>query len=469
MLRKYAHLFLALLWAFDMTVLAVAFVAAYLARFFLPEIFPPSPYGPSPRDESLRLFATALPIWSLCFHQLGLYGPRRTERRALEVFALGKATLMAVLLLVASNFFLASERYSRGVILLFAGISFLMFAATRMVARNVLASLRVKGFNQRSAVVVGDGELGAALIRRLATHPEYGIKVVAVLGSNKERVGQQVEGQPVTGVFEDVADVVTSTRADQVYLAMPGEEHMRLEAVLDLLKPEMVDVRVVPDVLDLITLRGGVEEMDGLPIVHLQSGPLIGIDAVLKRVFDLVFGTIILLMAAPVMAFCALMVKVSSPGPIFYRQERMGLDGRVFGILKFRSMPVDAEAQSGAVWAKAGENRAFPFGSLMRKYSLDELPQFLNVIRGEMSLVGPRPERPVFIQEFKHRIPRYNLRHKMKAGITGLAQVEGWRGNTSLEKRIERDLYYIEHWSLWLDFKILVRTALGGFLSRNAY
>jgi lipopolysaccharide/colanic/teichoic acid biosynthesis glycosyltransferase len=147
----------------------------------------------------------------------------------------------------------------------------------------------------------------------------------------------------------------------------------------------------------------------------------------------------------------------------------MGLDGRVFHILKFRSMPVNAEQGSGAVWAKANENRAFAFGGVMRKYSLDELPQFLNVILGEMSLVGPRPERPVFIQEFKHRIPKYNLRHKMKAGVTGLAQVEGWRGNTSLEKRIERDLYYIEHWSLWLDFKILVRTALGGFLSRNAY
>lgn len=469
MLRKYAHLFTTLVWIFDISMLAVSFVAAYLARFFLPQIFPPSPWGPSPLDESLSLFAIAVPVWTWAFHQMGLYGPRRTERQAVEVFGLARGTVLALLVLVSLSYFFRSERYSRGVLLLFAAMSFVMLSATRMVARNLIARARLKGFNPRLAVVVGAGELAQALIHRLHAHPEYGIRVGAVLCSRAEDVGTEVAGQKVTGVYEALPRVLEETRAEEIYLAMPGEEHARLEAVLDMLKPEMVDVRVVPDVMDLITLRGGVEEMDGLPIVHLQSGPLIGVDAVLKRCFDLFFGSIILALAAPVMAVCALIVKIASPGPIFYKQERMGLDGKVFSILKFRSMPVNAEASTGAVWAKAGEQRAFPFGAFMRKYSLDELPQFLNVIMGDMSLVGPRPERPVFIQEFKHRIPRYNLRHKMKAGITGLAQVEGWRGNTSLEKRIERDLYYIEHWSLWLDFQILVRTALGGFLSRNAY
>jgi exopolysaccharide biosynthesis polyprenyl glycosylphosphotransferase len=211
-----------------------------------------------------------------------------------------------------------------------------------------------------------------------------------------------------------------------------------------------------------------VEDLDGMPVIALAHGPVHGWDAVAKRSFDLVFGALILLLAAPVMLVTALLVKLTSPGPLFYAQERMGLDGRTFRILKFRSMRIDAETR-GAKWATVGDDRTTPVGRLLRKYSLDELPQFFNVLRGEMSLVGPRPERPVFIEEFKRRIPRYNQRHKVKAGITGLAQVEGWRGSTSLEKRIERDLWYIENWSLWLDFKILLRTAVGGFLSKNAY
>ncbi|MBI5493500.1 MAG: undecaprenyl-phosphate glucose phosphotransferase [Deltaproteobacteria bacterium] len=451
-----------------MGVLASSFLAAYALRFFLPQLFP-APFGPSPFQDSLTLFAMAVPLWTVCFVNQGLYGVRRVETATAEVFQLAKATLLALLLLVFTQYFSGAERYSRGVILAFGGLSFVMLSLTRALARRVLARLRARGFNRRRAVVLGTGETAAALLGRLEAHPELGIEVVEVLGGKAESVGTDVGGRKVTGVYEDLPAALARGAADQVYLAMPAEEHARQEDVLELLKIEIVDVRVVPDVMDLITLRGGVEDVDGLPIVHLTSSPLIGVDALLKRGFDLLFGSLILLLAAPVMLACALIVRVSSPGPILYRQERMGLDGRVFHILKFRSMPVNAEAGTGAVWAKADENRAFAFGALMRKYSLDELPQFLNVLRGEMSLVGPRPERPVFIQEFKHRIPRYNLRHKMKAGITGLAQVEGWRGNTSLEKRIERDLYYIEHWSIWLDFKILVRTALGGFLSRNAY
>jgi Undecaprenyl-phosphate glucose phosphotransferase len=229
-----------------------------------------------------------------------------------------------------------------------------------------------------------------------------------------------------------------------------------------------VDVKVVPDLYQYITLCGGLEEFGGLPIINLQSHPLAGWNLVFKRVFDMLLSLVAILLTGPIMLVTAMAVKLTSKGPIFYAQERMGLDGRTFKILKFRSMRTDAEVK-GAKWATAGDDRTTPIGKFIRKYSLDELPQFFNVLSGEMSLVGPRPERPVFIEEFRRQIPRYNLRHKVKAGITGLAQVEGWRGSTSLEKRIERDLYYIEHWSLWLDFKILVRTALGGFLSKNAY
>jgi Undecaprenyl-phosphate glucose phosphotransferase len=229
-----------------------------------------------------------------------------------------------------------------------------------------------------------------------------------------------------------------------------------------------VDVKVVPDLYQYITLYGGLEEFGGLPIISLQGDPMDGWSRVAKRAFDIVFALVAIVLSAPAMLVTALMVKLTSRGPILYKQERMGMDGHTFHILKFRTMRIDAEVK-GAQMASAEDPRRTPIGTFLRKFSIDELPQFFNVLVGDMSLVGPRPERPVFIEEFKRQIPRYHLRHKVKAGITGWAQINGLRGQTSIQKRIEYDLYYIENWSLLMDVKILVRTALGGFLSKNAY
>ncbi|HYE89777.1 MAG TPA: exopolysaccharide biosynthesis polyprenyl glycosylphosphotransferase, partial [Terriglobales bacterium] len=244
-------------------------------------------------------------------------------------------------------------------------------------------------------------------------------------------------------------------------------EHGRLAGILADIGDDLVTIHLVPDVFGLATLRGGIEEFEAIPFIHLRESPLYGWNRVLKRAFDLVVGGVCLLVAAPAMLGIALAVRVSSPGPVLLRQERMGLDGRRFELLKFRTMRVDAEAATGPVWARADDDRRTPVGGLLRRFNLDELPQLVNVLRGEMSLVGPRPERPVFVEDFRRRIPGYMLRHKVKAGMTGWAQVNGWRGDTSLEKRIEYDLYYIERWSLAFDVKILVQTLYRGFT--NAY
>jgi len=255
---------------------------------------------------------------------------------------------------------------------------------------------------------------------------------------------------------------------DQVLIALPIEDHHTVKQLMEELTLRTVDVKVVPDLYQYITLCGGFEEFGGLPIISLQGGPLDGWSVIAKRSFDILFSLFALVLTAPAMLLVALAVRLSSRGPVLYRQERMGLDGRTFPILKFRTMRLDAE-DTGAQMASAVDLRRTAFGTFLRKYSIDELPQFLNVLRGDMSLVGPRPERPVFIENFKRQIPRYHLRHKVKAGITGWAQVNGLRGQTCIQKRIEYDLYYIENWSFFLDLKILVRTALGGFLSKNAY
>jgi Undecaprenyl-phosphate glucose phosphotransferase len=240
-------------------------------------------------------------------------------------------------------------------------------------------------------------------------------------------------------------------------------------ALLDSTTREIVDVKVVPDLLQVIALRARLEDLDGIPVINVNDVPLQGFNSALKRATDVAISTVALLILAVPIAILAVLVKLTSRGDVFYRQERMGLTGRSFTILKFRSMYDDAERYTGPVWATADDPRVTPLGRFLRRSNLDELPQLWNVLKGDMSIVGPRPERPHFVEQFKHRIPQYMLRHKVKAGLTGWAQVNGWRGNTPLEKRIEYDLYYIENWSVRLDLKIMWLTLVRGFFHKHAY
>ena len=252
-------------------------------------------------------------------------------------------------------------------------------------------------------------------------------------------------------------------------MALVHEDASRLPGLLEAIGDEPVTIHVVPDLFRFTSLRGGIEEFDGMPFVHLRESPLHGWNAVAKRAFDLVFSVTVLVALSPLYALLAAAVRLTSPGPVLYRQDRMGLDGQSFRMLKFRTMKVGAEAESGPVWARAGDARRTAIGAFLRRFSLDELPQFVNVLRGEMSVVGPRPERPVFVERFRQTVPGYMLRHKVKSGVTGWAQINGLRGNTSLERRIEYDIQYIERWSFWLDLKIIALTVVRVLSDRNAY
>jgi exopolysaccharide biosynthesis polyprenyl glycosylphosphotransferase len=250
-------------------------------------------------------------------------------------------------------------------------------------------------------------------------------------------------------------------------IALPREDGGQLEKILADLDDELVTVRLIPDLLHVMTLRSSVEELDGLPLINLRESPMVGWAAVQKRAFDVVVASLGLVAFAPVMALAALAVRASSGRPILYGQERMGLDGRVFRMIKFRTMRPDAERETGPVWTSSDDARRTRVGAFLRRTSLDELPQLWNVLRGDMSLVGPRPERPYFVERFRREIPGYMLRHKVRAGLTGWAQVHGWRGDTSLHERVEHDIYYIQNWSLALDLRILLMTLWHGH--RNAY
>jgi Undecaprenyl-phosphate glucose phosphotransferase len=273
----------------------------------------------------------------------------------------------------------------------------------------------------------------------------------------------------VLGSTNEIQRVMSDRAVDQIFIALPYEARHQLESVLSEIRDTLVDVKLVPDFHRYMTLRGGIEEFEGLPFISLQDSPLYGWNSLLKRTLDLFVGSVALIFFAPLMALIAAAIKSTSAGPILFRQERMGLDGRRFQMLKFRTMVNEAEKLAVPAWTTPGDLRVTRLGILLRRTSLDELPQLLNVIKGEMSLVGPRPERPVLIDEFRKEIPKYMLRHKIKAGITGWAQVNGWRGDTSLEKRIEHDIYYIENWSLWFDLKVLALSLVRGFINKNAY
>jgi Undecaprenyl-phosphate glucose phosphotransferase len=411
--------------------------------------------------------AMVLFIFPIVFRQSNLYTTNRARSHIQEVFEIFKAMVFGTLILVAVTYFVR-ERYSRATIGIFVVFAFAGVSAVRVAFRVFFNSMRRRGFNLKSILVIGAGQRGQRVIETIHSHRELGFKVTGVLTRKSEKVGTMVQGAKVLGMIADVDRVLDADPVDQVIIALPIEESAVMKDLMEQLALRTVDVKVVPDLYQYITLRGGLEEFGGLPIISLQGGPLDGWNLIAKRIFDLLISATALLLAAPLLLLIAILVRLTSKGPVLYRQERMGMDGRTFQMLKFRTMQADAEME-GAVMAAIDDPRRTPIGAFLRRSSIDELPQFFNVFVGEMSLVGPRPERPMFIEEFKKQIPRYHLRHLVKSGITGWAQVNGLRGQTSIQKRIEFDLYYIENWSLMLDLKILIRTALGGFLSKNAY
>jgi len=456
-LKAHSRVFEQLMLAADLAVVAGSWLLAYALRFYV--VGPPlvTPEVPPLADYMLQVVPILI-VWAFAFHWFDLYRPRRIGSHVSEWADIAKASTLGVLVLVAVMQFLFHHRdYSRTVILYFWVLSIVSASFMRAAFREALRVGRRRGYNVRRAIVVGGGRPAADVRAMLARRVDLGIQVLAVLGD-------KADGD---GGYEDVRATLDRHPIDVVFVALPHAEYGRLAGILADIGDDLVTIHLVPDVYGLASLRGGIEEFEAIPFIHLRETPLYGWNRVIKRVFDLVVGGACLLVAAPPMLAIAAAIRFTSPGPALLRQERMGLDGRRFGLLKFRTMRVDAEDATGPVWARPDDDRRTPIGGTLRRFNLDELPQLLNVLRGEMSLVGPRPERPVFVDDFRRRIPGYMLRHKVKAGMTGWAQINGWRGDTSLEKRIEYDLYYIERWSLLFDVKILVQTLYRGFT--NAY
>jgi Undecaprenyl-phosphate glucose phosphotransferase len=470
MLKQHQRFFNVVFQIFDLFLITTAWVLSYPLRFlYLSRWLKPN-HGIPSFDQYAYLGVGIIALWFFVFLMGGVYRPRRTQKIWLELSTIIRTHTVAFLFLVAMVFLLLGDRYSRGVLLVFYLLAMVFLLVERVLVRTLVRNLRRRGYNLRVSLIVGNNEIAAAFVERLRLHPELGLVVKGVVQLDGQDLNPSVRTSlPILGTSADLTAVLKDNSIDQVILALKNSQRDQLDEILASLVDHNVDVRVIPDLHQFITLGCEVEEFEGLPLISLNQSPIVGWNGVAKRVSDVIYACAALLVFSPLMFFIALMIKVFSPGPVFIRQERMGLDGRVFSMLKFRSMRVDAEASVGAVWATKNDTRVTWIGKILRRASLDELPQLINVLRGDMSCVGPRPERPSLVERFKHDIPRYMLRHKVKAGMTGWAQINGWRGDTSLEKRIEYDLYYISNWSLIFDFKIMLLTIFKGFVSKNAY
>jgi Undecaprenyl-phosphate glucose phosphotransferase len=447
-----------------------AFVLAYVLRFESGLI--PVTRGFPPLEQYLNVLPFIALIVPLGFHFQGLYRLRRGRSRIDDFFNVLVGSIFAVVLgIVATLYFQAyyateaqrdvgAFEVSRAVWGIFLVCNIALGYLSRKFIREALERRWLAGVGLRRILIAGAGDLGRVVADRILEHRELGYQIVGFVDDKAGGDHLGYRGLPLLGSLSEAAAIVGNENIDELYVALPLEEHMKLLDLVESTSREGVDVKVVPDLLQFIALRARLEDLDGVPVINLNDVPLQGLSAFIKRSLDIVISAgALALMAVPGLLI-SLMIKRTSPGPVFYAQERMGLDGKQFTVYKFRTMPVNAESETGPIWADENDRRVTRIGRLLRRHDLDEWPQFWNVLKGEMSIVGPRPERPFFVEQFKHRIPQYMLRHKVKAGITGWAQVNGWRGNTSLEKRIEYDLYYIENWSVTLDIKIMWLTLI---------
>ena len=406
-------------------------------------------------------------VWLTVFSSAGLYRQPLLMHSIKGVWRLVRAHFMAFLIFLSLTYLFSEYKFSRVVLGYFVGLSGAYVLFTRFILQRSLVSGRAPFAQNRKLLIVGTGDTARNFARNLMNRMELGVEFLGFV-SETGQLDSDLESE-VLGSYSELTTLIGSQRVDTVVIALPRANSSHQDELIKSLEQSIVHVMIVPDIHDYLILGCAVEEFEGYPVLSINDPTIDVPGMLLKRFLDVNVSLLVLVLLLPLFLLIACLVKLTSKGPVFYGQSRMGMDGQTFKMWKFRSMHMDAEAESGPVWAKPVDDRRTQIGSMLRGTSMDELPQLWNILRGEMSLVGPRPERPTFVEKFRQDVPSYVFRHKVKAGLTGWAQVNGWRGDTSLERRIEYDLYYIRNWSFSLDLKILILTLLKGIINKNAY
>ncbi len=457
----------------DAVLIVVAFVLAYEVRFHVLTRFPLFALSENERYYSLVKYAQNLyylvPAYLVIYANCGLYKPRRGGGGRLQYWNLFRANILGLLVFATVLYAIRENDISRGLFVTFAVMNFSFGAGFRFVVGRVLRAVRRRGFNQKHVLIVGYSRTTEAYIDRVRQNPQWGYHIHGILDDNME-VGTMYKKAAVIGTCDELENMLHENSFDEIVVTLGLNEYVKLERLVGICEKSGVHTKFIPDYRSVIPTVAVMEDLDGLPAINIRNVPLNNIfNSAMKRAFDIVGASVALAISLIPMLIIAVVIKCTSKGPVIFSQVRVGLHNKEFKMYKFRSMEVQSESKERKAWTTANDTRVTGIGRFIRKTSLDELPQLVNIIKGDMSLIGPRPERPYFVEKFREEIPRYMIKHQVRPGLSGWAQINGYRGDTSIKKRIECDLYYIENWSLGLDVKILFLTLFKGFINKNAY
>ncbi len=452
----------------DAAITAVSFMIAYYFKFYILNNGPG--VGVLPVGDYFMLLFFIVPIYMFLYHSCSVYAPKRTVRRRFEVYGIVKANTIGIVALIIVLYMIIREiNFSRSVMVYFYVVNVTATSFFRLNLRKGLCSIRRRGYNLKHILLVGYSRAAEEYIDRLNDNPQWGYVVCGILDDHIPG-GTLYKGVKVLGRLGNLEVILPENKLDEIAITLPLKDYDYLESVVSICEKSGVHTKFIPDYNSLIPSRPYTEDLMGLPVVNIRYVPLTNTGNILvKRMMDVAGALVGIVLTSPVMLLSALLVKLTSPGPVIFRQERVGLHNKPFYMYKFRSMELQAPGEEKKAWTVRNDPRVTPVGRFLRRTSLDELPQLFNILRGDMSLVGPRPERPLYVEKFKEEIPRYMVKHQVRTGLTGWAQVNGLRGDTSIRKRLEYDIYYIENWTVWFDFKIILMTFFTGFVNKNAY
>lgn len=419
--------------------------------------------------DYMQILIMLIPCYLVSYYFFHLYDPKRMAGRKSEIFNMLKSNVVGILYCVAFLFFIRNGTYARLFIIIFVTLNFILEVLFRFCTTTLLRKIRKKGMNQKHILLIGYSRAAEGYIDRLLAHPEWGISIHGILDDHKP-LGHSYRDIHVIGRVDELEKMLSENDYDETAITLGINHYDSLEKIVAVTEKSGVHTKFIPDYNNIIPTRPYTEDLDGLPVIHVRNIPLSNsFNCFFKRAIDIVGSLILIVLFSIPMAIVAAIIKLTSSGPLIFKQERVGLHNKPFMMYKFRSMEIQDASKEKQAWTVQNDPRVTPIGKFIRKTSLDELPQFFNVLKGDMSLVGPRPERPFFVEKFKEEIPRYMIKHQVRPGITGWAQVNGYRGDTSIRMRIDCDLYYIENWTLGLDIKILFLTIFKGFVNKNAY
>lgn len=449
----------------DAIIIAVSYTAAWILRI---QVLPHEG-GVLTESEYFLLLLFLIPAYLVIYSNFNLYTSKRIQEKRVEVLNIVKANAIGIACLMVVLFYLNKGNFSRLLMVLFFTINVLLEIIFRNTVRHLLRGMRRNGFNIKHVLLVGYSRAAEEYIDRIRENPQWGYVVRGILDDNAER-GMLYKGIKVIGSIDNLSIILPQNKLDEIAITLSLDEYAKLEEIVYLCEKSGVHTKFIPDYNRIIPTRPYTEDLIGLPVINIRHVPLSNAsNMVIKRLIDIAGAVVAIILFSPIMLLTAVLIKLTSKGPVIFSQERVGLHNKPFMMLKFRSMEVQAPSEEKTKFTVPDDPRVTGIGKLIRKTSIDEMPQFFNVLLGDMSLVGPRPERPFFVEKFKEEIPRYMIKHQVRPGLTGWAQVNGYRGNTSIRKRIEYDLYYIENWTVGMDFKILFLTFFKGFINKNAY